>query len=249
MKKLAFLCIGLLLIAQTKAQTADEIVNKYIDAVGGKAKLETLKTSYSEGEMSIMNNPAPFTSSVIDGKASRSEMNFNGQKIITCYSAGAGWTVNPLAGITEPTPMPAGQADMGPITYDLKGPLYNYGAKGYKLELAGKEKLNNADVFKLKLNTKDSTEIDCYIDAASWLLLKTVIKVKQFRTASGNIHRELRLSENEYWVAHALCFGNNLSRTNHRIHYQNDGSEPRYRSGHFCDAEEIGFNFHMIIAT
>ena len=131
--------------------------------------------------MSIMNNPAPFTSSVIDGKASRSEMNFNGQKIITCYSAGAGWTVNPLAGITEPTPMPAGQADMGPITYDLKGPLYNYGAKGYKLELAGKEKLNNADVFKLKLNTKDSTEIDCYIDAASWLLLKTVIKV----TVSG----------------------------------------------------------------
>ncbi len=181
MRKLASLSIGLLLIAQTKAQTADEIVNKYIDAVGGKAKLETLKTSYSEGEMSIMNNPAPFTSSVIDGKASRSEMNFNGQKIITCYSAGAGWTVNPLAGITEPTPMPAGQADMGPITYDLKGPLYNYGAKGYKLELAGKEKLNNADVFKLKLNTKDSTEIDCYIDAASWLLLKTVIKV----TVSG----------------------------------------------------------------
>jgi hypothetical protein len=169
------------LIAQTKAQTADEIVNKYFDAIGGKTKLETLKTSYSEGEMSIMNNPAPFTSSVIDGKASRSEMNFNGQKIINCYSEGAGWTVNPLAGITEPTPMPAGQVGMGPMTYDLKGPLYNYTAKGYKLELAGKEKLNNADVFKLKLNTKDSTEIDCYIDAASWLLLKTVIKV----TASG----------------------------------------------------------------
>jgi hypothetical protein len=181
MRKLAFLCIGLLMIAQTEAQTADEIVNKYFDAIGGKAKLETLKTSYSEGEMSIMNNPAPFVSSVIDGKASRTEMDFNGQKIINCYSAGAGWSVNPLAGITEPTPMPAEQVGMGPMTYDLKGPLYNYAAKGYKLELAGKEKLNTADVFKLKLNTKDSTEIDCYIDAASWLLLKTVIKV----TVSG----------------------------------------------------------------
>ena len=193
MRKLASLSIGLLLIAQTKAQTADEIVNKYIDAVGGKAKLETLKTSYSEGEMSIMNNPAPFTSSVIDGKASRSEMNFNGQKIINCYSEGAGWTVNPLAGITEPTPMPAGQVGMGPMTYDLKGPLYNYTAKGYKLELAGKEKLNNADVFKLKLNTKDSTEIDCYIDAASWLLLKTVIKV----TASGQ-PLEISIATSDY---------------------------------------------------
>ncbi|HMG66952.1 MAG TPA: hypothetical protein VK588_04665, partial [Chitinophagaceae bacterium] len=181
MKKLASLCIGILLIAPTQAQTADEIVNKYFDAIGGKAKLETLKTSYSEGEMSIMNNPAPFISSVIDGKASKSEMNFNGQKIINCYTAGAGWTVNPLAGITEPTPMTAEQVGMGPMTYDLKGPLYNYAAKGYKMELAGKEKLNNADAFKLKLTTKDSTEIDCYIDAASWLLLKTVIKV----TANG----------------------------------------------------------------
>jgi len=175
------LCIGLFLIAQTQAQTADEIANKYFDAIGGKEKLETLKTSYSEGEMSIMNNPAPFVLSVIDGKASKSQLDFNGQKIITCYSTGAGWTVNPLAGITEPTPMPAEQIGMGPMTYDLKGPLYNYAAKGYKLELAGKERLNNTDVFKLKLTTKDSTEIDCYVDAASWLLLKTVIKV----TAAG----------------------------------------------------------------
>ena len=106
MKQLASLCIGFLMIAQAKAQTADEIVNKYFDAVGGKAKLESVKTAYSEGEMNIMNNPAPFVSSVIDGKASRSEMNFNGQKIINCYSVGAGWTVNPLAGVTEPTPMP-----------------------------------------------------------------------------------------------------------------------------------------------
>ncbi|HLA60569.1 MAG TPA: hypothetical protein VK622_17465, partial [Puia sp.] len=187
------LCIGLLLIAQTKAQTADEIVNKYFDAIGGKAKLETVKTSYSEGEMSIMNNPAPFISSVIDGKASKSEMNFNGQKIINCYTAGAGWTVNPLAGITEPTPMPAEQVGMGPMTYDLKGPMYNYAAKGYKLELAGKEKLKNADVFKLTLNTKDSTEIDCYIDAASWLLLQTVIKV----TVSGQ-PVEISIANSDY---------------------------------------------------
>src|ERR1700704_731289 len=158
MKKLASLVIGLLLIAQTRAQTADEIVNKYIDAVGGKAKLEALRTSYSEGEMSIMNNPAPFVSTVIDGKGSKSEMNFNGQKIINCYTVGAGWTVNPLAGIADPTPMPAEQVGMGPMTYDLKGPLYNYAAKGYKLELAGKEKVNNADAFKLKLTTKDSSE-------------------------------------------------------------------------------------------
>jgi hypothetical protein len=181
MKKLASFCVGIFLLAQTQAQTADEIVNKYFDAIGGKAKLEILKTSYSEGEMSIMNNPAPLVSWVIDGTASKSQIDFNGQKIVNCYSAGAGWTVNPLAGITEPTPMTAEQIGMGPMTYDLKGPLYNYAAKGYKLELVGEERINNEEAFKLKLTAKDSTEIDCYIDAASYLLLKTVIKV----TAAG----------------------------------------------------------------
>jgi len=193
MKKLTSLCIGLLLIAQIQAQTADEIVNKYFDAIGGKAKLETLKTSYSEGELSIMNNPAPVISFVIDGKGSKSQIDFNGQKIINCYSTGAGWTVNPLAGITEPTPMPAEQVGMGPMTYDLKGPLYNYAAKGYKLELAGKEKLNNADIFKLKLTTKDSAEIDCYVDATSWLLLKTVIK-----TTAGGQAIEISIVSSNY---------------------------------------------------
>jgi hypothetical protein len=178
MKKLMSLSIALLVIAQSYAQTADEVVSKYFDAIGGKAKMEAFKTMYTEGEMSIMNNPAPFASSVIDGKASRTEMEFNGQKIINCYTVGAGWTVNPLAGVPDPTPLPASQIGLGPMTYDLKGPFYNYAAKGYKLEFEGKEKFNGADVFKLKLTTKDSVEMDSYIDAVSYYQLKLVIKTK-----------------------------------------------------------------------
>jgi hypothetical protein len=178
MKKLMSLSIVLLVIGRSYAQTADEVVNKYFDAIGGKAKIEALKTMYSEGEISIMNNPAPFVSSVIDGKASKTEMDFNGQKIINCYTVGAGWTVNPLAGVPDPTPIPASQIGIGAMTYDLKGPFYNYAAKGYKLELAGKEKFNGADVFKLKLTTQDSVEMDGYFDAASYYQLKLVIKTK-----------------------------------------------------------------------
>lgn len=178
MKKLMSLSIAILAIAHSYAQTADEVVNKYFDAIGGKEKMEAFKTLYTEGEMSVMNNPAPYTSSVVDGKASKTEMEFNGQKIVTCYTVGAGWTVNPLAGVTDPTPMPSSQVGMGPMTYDLKGPFYNYAAKGYTLELAGREKFNGADVFKLKLTTKDSVEMDSYIDVVSYYQVKLVVKTK-----------------------------------------------------------------------
>ena len=44
---------------KTQAQTADEIVNKWVVAMGGKDKLSSIKTLYTEGELNIMSNTAP----------------------------------------------------------------------------------------------------------------------------------------------------------------------------------------------
>ena len=43
------------------AQTVEELQQKYFDALGGKAKLATLKNVYQEANMAIMGNtPRPF---------------------------------------------------------------------------------------------------------------------------------------------------------------------------------------------
>ncbi|HEY2350461.1 MAG TPA: hypothetical protein VGH64_15690 [Puia sp.] len=168
----------LLLVAQVFAQTADEVVNKYFDAIGGKEKLASMKTMYSEGEVIIMNNPAPFVTYTMDGKGYKIILDFNGQKIVNCYVVHSGWTVNPLAGIPDPVLMPADQINIGQMAFDLKGPLFDYAAKGDKLELTGQEKLKDADVYNLKLTSRDSTEMDFYIDASTFYLLKTVVKLK-----------------------------------------------------------------------
>ncbi len=172
LKGIAVITAFVLAVSNSYAQTADEVVDKYFDAIGGKEKLATLKTLYSEGEMTIMNNPAPFATTISDGKGYKNEITLNGQQIITCYTVGSGWTLNPLAGVNKPAPLPADQVSIGQATFDLQGPLFDYKAKGSTLELSGREKLNGTDVFKLNLTTKDGTKMYFWVDATKWWLLK-----------------------------------------------------------------------------
>ena len=159
------------------AQTADEIINKWIDAMGGKDKLGSIKTLYTEDELNIMNNPAPHKTYLVNGKGFKSETDFNGQKIIDCYTVDSGWSINPLAGVNTPTNMPADQVKLGQLQLDAAGPLYNYAAKGSKAELLGKENLNGAASYKLKLTTATGIEMNFFIDSATYYILKEVTKM------------------------------------------------------------------------
>ncbi|WP_315818073.1 hypothetical protein [Paraflavitalea speifideaquila] len=79
-------------------QTVDEIVNKHIEALGGKDKVNGMKSLYTETEMDIMGTAAPSVTTVLFGVGSLSEVNFNGQKIVNCITDKGGWTINPLVG-------------------------------------------------------------------------------------------------------------------------------------------------------
>ena len=159
------------------AQTADEIINKWIDAMGGKDKLSSIKTIYTEDELNIMNNLAPRKSYLVNGKGFKSESDFNGQKIIDCYLVDSGWSINPLAGVNTPANMPAAQVKLGQLQLDAAGPLYNYAAKGSKAALLGKENLNGAASYKLQLTTATGVEMNFFIDSATNYILKGVTKM------------------------------------------------------------------------
>ncbi|MEO8762838.1 MAG: hypothetical protein ABI416_01065 [Ginsengibacter sp.] len=168
--------IAALAFTNLQAQTADEIINKWVEAMGGKDKLSSIKTVYTEDDLNIMNNIAPHTTYIINGKGSRSETDFNGQKIIDCYTVDSGWNVNPLVGINTPTDMLPSQVKLGQLQLDAAGPLFNYASKGSKAELQGKESLNGATSYKLKLTTATGIELNFFIDSVSSYIVKEIIK-------------------------------------------------------------------------
>ncbi len=153
-----------------RAQTVDDIINKYVDALGGKEKLSQIKSLYFESSTTAMGNETPSKITILNGKGFKLESEFNGQKMVQCFTDKGGWMISPMTGSSSAQPMTDEQYNTGKGQIDIGGPLFNYAAKGNKVELLGKE----GGAYKIKLTTKDSVEAYYYIDPATYYVTKMV---------------------------------------------------------------------------
>jgi len=166
-----FIGIALLGITGLHAQTADDIVNKYITAVGGKDAIASVKSLVTESTMLVMGADASSTTTVLVGKGYKNESEFNGTKMVQCYSTNGGWILNPMMGAPTPTALPAEQAKAGQLQMQLD-PLANYAANGYKIELLGHD---SAD-YKIHM-TGSGVNATYSINMKTYLSDKVVTKV------------------------------------------------------------------------
>ena len=173
MKSMKFLLFAIALVTASalNAQTVDEVINKHVDAIGGKAKINQVKSLYTESAMEVMGNSVPQKEYLLEGKGYKSESEFNGMNIVNCLNDKGGWSINPMMGGTDPQAMPDAMYKAGKTQIYFSGGLLDYAAKGYKAELAGKEDGS----FKIKLSG-DGNETFYYIDPATYYLTKSVVK-------------------------------------------------------------------------
>ncbi len=152
--------------AALPALTADQIVDKHLEALGGKDAISKVKSMSVNSTMQIMGNDAPSTTVVVDGVGMRQEFELNGMKIISVYNDKGGWMVNPMSGAADPTPMPDEQYNAGKVGLSVGGPLYDYAAKGSTIELTSADD----KTYTIKLTTIDKVEYTFGIDAKTFLL-------------------------------------------------------------------------------
>jgi|SRR5436190_5310602 len=174
MKKCFFALTALLALSFAKAQTADEIISKHIDAIGGKDKLSKVTSLYIESGTLVMGVESETKTTILNGKGYRNESDFNGQKIVQVMTDKGGWMINPFGGSSEATALPADQYKAGQDQVFIAGPLYDYAAHGGKVELMGREKLGEINAYKLKYTNKDSKETFFYIDPTTYYVLQAV---------------------------------------------------------------------------
>lgn len=173
-KSILLSIVALFCAAFISAQTADEIIAKYIQAVGGKEKLSAITSLYTEGKMEVMGMEGIMKSTTLNGKGSKQEMEIMGAVITTCYTDKDGWSINPMAGSTSAETMPEAQYNSGKEQIFIGAPFVFYTEKGYKAELLGNEDVAGSNAYKIKLTSPENVSAVYFFDAETALLTKTI---------------------------------------------------------------------------
>lgn len=161
-----------------QAQTADEIVNKNIEAMGGAAKLASLTSVKMSGNMSAQGNDFPITMTKVHMKGMRVDLDIMGTSNYQIITPEKAVMFFPIQQMTEPKDLGPDVVKNGASQLDIQGPLFNYKEKGSTLELVGTEKVDNADAYHLKLTRKEGRVVHYYIDKATSRVVKTSSKTK-----------------------------------------------------------------------
>ena len=162
-----------LITLNLNAQSVEEIVNKHLDAIGGKQKLSSINSVKMENAMEVMGNSATTTITILNGKGYKTESEIMGSKMVQVINDKGGWMINPMGGSSEPVDLPADAAKQAASQLFIV-PLLDYSNRGMKLNLEGKETLGGADAYKLKVTNKEGADITMYIDASTFYLTRLV---------------------------------------------------------------------------
>jgi hypothetical protein len=180
MKKL-FVLLALFLSGHTYAQTADDIINKYLAATGGAdkwSKVTSIKTTGYYVMGPGMNAPVSEVQINKPFLGHYNDFTWQGMTNKSSMRADSGWNYNPFGGKRETDPMSAEQIRRNKIEADPQGLLINYKAKGYTVDYLGTDDMDGTEVIKLRLTTKDGDMIYYYFDAETYYLLKITSRLK-----------------------------------------------------------------------
>jgi hypothetical protein len=179
MKKIFSVIITLLFISFNAAsQTTDEIVNKHIEAMGGKEKLLQLKTMVTEGSLSVQGTDIPVKISQEHNKGQRVEITVMGMSGYIINTPTEGWQFFPFQGQAAPEAMSPEAVKESVDFLDIQNNLLDYKQKGHQVEYVGKEDFEGTECFKLKVVFKGGAEANMYIDPSTYYVIKQVTKTK-----------------------------------------------------------------------
>jgi len=165
---LAVLCSNL----SAFSQTADELVNKNIEAKGGMDKIKAIKTWRITGKLIGGGITATTGQENMRPNLVRETFSLQGMTAVQAYDGSTGWQIRPFSGRKDPEFM--GEDDVRDllIDSDFDGPLVDYRAKGNVVEYLGHDIVDGDDTLRLKVTLKNGDIIYYYLDPDTYLEIR-----------------------------------------------------------------------------
>ena len=161
------------------AQTTDELVSRYIKAVGGMDKIQAVRTLRRNGKYI---GGGGFEAVILQENkrdaSVREEFSLQGMTAINAYDGKTGWKIEPWNGKKDPEAL--GEEEMKSILEDadFDGPLIDHKRKGNKIEFIGMDKFEGTDTYKLRITKPNGDVYVYYLDTDFYMPIK--IDTKRF---------------------------------------------------------------------
>jgi outer membrane lipoprotein-sorting protein len=167
-------CLLLCIVPESlAAQSITQILAKVFVARGGLAKIRAVKSERVSGTISFGSEASgPFVVELKRPMRMHMTLSVQNLTMVRVYDGTQGWANNPFAGKMNPDSMT--DEDLKNISEeaDFDGPLVDYAKKGNKLELTGKDKVEDKDAWRVRLTTKNGDVRSYLFDARTFVLLK-----------------------------------------------------------------------------
>ena len=180
--RFALAAVILLFAHVAAAQTADEIIEKSIAAMGGRAALEKIKTRQMTGELSI-GTPAGDIAGTLEMygavpnkqrtviKADLSAFGAGQMTIDQRFDGTTGYAIDTMQGNREIT----GTQLENMKAQGFPHPFLSYKANGMSVKLGAKEQILGKDMYLLTFEPTAGLPIKQYVDATTFLPARTII--------------------------------------------------------------------------
>lgn len=180
------LALSLLLpVNLASAQTADEIIEKSITALGGRAAHTKLTSRLTTGTI-VFSTPVGEISGTIEVlnatpnklrtlvKADLSAVGVGPLVVDQRFDGSAGYVLDSMQGNRDITGNQLDNMRNGGFPH----PFLNYKDIGTTVKVSGKEKVGDRDAYLLIFDPTSGSEVRQYIDAENYLPIKSVIRVE-----------------------------------------------------------------------
>ena len=167
------LAVLLLRATPLKAQTADDIISKYIARVGGIEKIQAARSVRRSGTfiggggfeaLVVQENRRP--------NLVREEFSLQGMTAINAYDGTIGWKIDPFGGKKDAEALSEEEMHGILLDADFDDPLVGYKEKGNKAELVGTEQIEGTDVYKVRLTLRNGDVRHYYMDTDSYVPIR-----------------------------------------------------------------------------
>jgi hypothetical protein len=163
--------------------TAAELVDRNVEAKGGAAALQSVRSLRREGKLIV--NGGQYVMNLVETKqrpgSVRTEVSLQGLSQVQAYDGKEGWRIDPFGGRKDPERMPADDVREYAEDASIDGVLADARAAGSSIEYLGTEDIDGTQAHKLKVVRKDGGVQYVYLDPDYFL----EIRVESQRTVRG----------------------------------------------------------------